>query len=357
MIIRSLSIRDLRIHRRIEIEFPDTGLVFVGKNGVGKTSVLEAIHCAAVGRSFRRVPDDELIRTGCDSLEVIAEFMWRGEDHRIEFRVVSGLGKKMYMDGQVVHRLGELVELTRVVTTSGDDVLLVEGSPMYGRRWLDLLTCQIEAGHVARLIRYNHVLKQRNRLLSNARDGYTTSEKTELDPWTDQLFQIAHEIEQRRIELITRIGDRVQEFYSMVSDDSRSLAAGYRPGLKPDTTREDLKRYERTEYSRGYTLWGPQRGILHFDLDGLSARSYASRGEKRSISFALKLAQSQIVDERPICLLDDLSQELDERRSSKVLELFMEHGQVIVSSTRPVRLEDTELQSITLGREENSEEQ
>jgi len=356
VIIRSLSIRDLRIHRRLDLEFPETGLVFTGKNGVGKTSVLEAIHCAAVGRSFRSVPDEELIRTGCDGLEVIADFRWHGEDHRIEFRVVSGLGKRMYVDGRIVHRLRELVELTKVVTTSSEDVLLVEGSPVNGRRWLDLLTCQVEGGHVERLIRYNHVLKQRNRLLSETRDGSRPVRTNELDPWTDQLFQMAQDIEQRRIGLVTRISEQIGMFYRNISDDTRLLSVGYRPGLKPDTARKDLTRYERTEYARGYTMWGPQRGVLHFDLDGLSARSYASRGEKRSISFALKLAQAQIVEEEPICLLDDLSQELDERRSGKVLELFMQHGQVVVSSTRPLQTRNTELKSVTLTREGTEDE-
>ncbi len=334
MRIRWVRIREFRVHRSVELDFPETGMALVGRNGAGKSSILEALHCVLVGRSFRRVPDEQLVRRGSEMLEVVARLEWGGEDHTVEFRVVPGGGKRLCLDDRVVTRIGELVEQTRVVTTSSDDVLLVEGSPAYGRRWLDLFSCQMEIGHLGRLMKYRHVLQQRNVLLSRARGESGGLSEEELSPWTAQLFELAKEIERKRMSLVSKVDSRLQELYGMVAGEKRDVRVLYKPGLDLKADLGYVKRYARTERERGHTVWGPHRAVLEVMIDGVSARAYASRGEKRSLAFAMKLSQASLMDCAPLCLLDDMSLELDPVRSSSVLGLFVERGQVVASSTR-----------------------
>ena len=335
MLVRRLRLQDFRIHPSFELQLQDAGAILVGRNGTGKSSVLEALHCALVTRSFRRVPDEQLIRKGSAHLEVIADLEWEAESHSVEYRVAAGSGKRLYLDGRILSRLAELVESTSVVTTCSEDILIVEGSPSYARRWLNLFASQQEKGHLARLQRYQHVLRQRNALLARAKDEPASLSPGELDTWTEQLVELAMEIERKRTSMVQALEERVQGFYERVAGEQRAVEMEYRPGLDPETDIEVIRRMRSREIGRGHTLWGPHRGALETTLDGLATRYYASRGEKRSLAFALKMSQAELLPRQPVCLVDDLSLELDPARSREVLTQFMELGQVVASSARP----------------------
>jgi DNA replication and repair protein RecF len=352
MVVRRLRLKDFRLHRSFELRLSESGAVLIGKNGTGKSSVLEALHCALVGRSFRRVPDEQLIRKGATHLEVLADLEWEGESHSVEYRVAIGAGKRVYLDGRILSRFFELVESTSVVTTSSEDILIVEGSPSYARRWLNLFTSQQEQGHLARLQRYHHILRQRNALLARAKDDASAIPHSELDAWTEQLVALAREIEAKRKSVVQAMGERVQEFYARVAGEERSVEVAYRPGLEPETEVQAIRRMRAREVARGHTLWGPHRGGLDTTLDGLATRYYASRGEKRSLAFALKMAQAELLPRWPVCLVDDLSLELDDARSGQVLTQFMELGQVVASSARPKEEWPDGLIVATLGDED-----
>jgi len=328
----TLLLRDFRIHRTLDLTIGEH-LLLVGPNGAGKTSVLEGLHMVAVGRSFRRVPDEQLVRYGASLMEASAETVWDGEPHRVECRVAPGVGKRVQLDGRPLARAGELVEATSVVTTSSEDVLLVEGSPGYGRRWLDLFACQRERGLLAVMVRYAHVLRQRNALLAAGREDSSSGWRDSLEPWSAQLFELGMEIENRRIALVRAVEGAVGAIYGTLAGRDAEVRFVYQRGIHSDSL-VGLKGVLRREVARGHSLWGPHRAGLDVTLDGVSARAYASRGEKRSLAFALKVAQGRLMRESPLCLIDDLALELDASRSAKVVGLFMEVGQVVASSAR-----------------------
>jgi DNA replication and repair protein RecF len=256
------------------------------------------------------------------------------------------------LDGRILSRLAELVESTSVVTTSSEDILIVEGSPSNARRWLNLFASQQEQGHLARLQRYQHILRQRNALLARARDDSSSLSPGELDTWTEQLIELALEIEAKRMAMVRAMEEHVQGFYARVAGRERSVELDYRPGLDPDAEVEAIRRIRPREIARGHTLWGPHRGGLETTLDGLPTRYYASRGEKRSLAFALKMSQAELLPRQPVCLVDDLSLELDPARSREVLTQFMELGQVVASSARPEQEWPNELAVVALENEQ-----
>ncbi len=334
MLVKALKLKNVRIHAEFETEFMTGGAVFVGKNGTGKSSILEALHCAAVCRSFRRIPDEQLVKKGTQHLEVVAEIDWADESHSVEFRVALGEGKRVYYDGRRLQRMGELVETTAVVTTTSEDMLIVEGSPAYARRWMNLFVCQQEKGHLARLQRYQQILRQRNVLLAKGKQTGEAVTRRELGPWTEQLFELAVEIEEKRLSIIEEVSSLVPNLYAGFVGTERKVEIRYRPGLKTGFELNRVFEMFGQEVSRGHTLWGPHRAGLDIKLDGLAANDYASRGEKRSIAFAIKMSQAMLMRQRPMCLIDDLSLELDENRSREVLRQFMGLGQVVATSAR-----------------------
>ncbi len=329
----TLVLRDFRVHASLELTL-DGHAALVGPNGVGKTSVLEALHLLSVGRSFRRVPDHQLVRHGAGVMEAMGTLVWGDLPHRVACRVVPEGGKRIEVDGRVLDRVGELVEATSVVVTSAEDVQLVEGSPEHVRRWLDLFGCQRQRGVLALLVRYAQVLRQRNALLAKVRAGMSGSWHEALHPWSLQLFELGVEIEATRLRLVRALEGKVAEVFEKVAESRGRVELRYRPGVRSDSL-EGLEGLLPREVARGHTLWGPHRASLEVVLDGVAARSYASRGEKRSIAFALKIAQATLMPEAPLCLLDDVALELDPARSARVVELFMGVGQVIATSARP----------------------
>lgn len=318
----------------MDLAIPDH-LLIVGPNGAGKTSILEGLHVVSVGRTFRRVPDEQLVRHGAALMEAIGEAVWTGAPHRVECRVAES-GKRVLVDGRALTRLGDLVESTSVVTTTSDDILLVEGSPSHARRWLDLFACQQERGLLAVLVRYAQVLRQRNALLAQWRDADGTAPRDALEPWSAQMFELGKEIEERRIALVRAVEALVTPIYAALAGHGEEVRLAYQPGIQADSL-EGLKGVLRREVARGHSLWGPHRAGLEVRLGGVNAKAYASRGEKRSVAFALKIAQARLMRESPLCLVDDLALELDARRSGSVIGLFMQVGQVVATSARRER--------------------
>lgn len=332
MRVLSLLLRDFRIHHALDLAFGEHTLL-VGRNGVGKTSVLEGLHVAMVGRSFRRVPDEQIVRRGASLMEACADAQWGGQSHRVECRVAPGEGKRIYLDGRALTRFGELVEATSVVTTTSEDMMLVDGSPAHARRWLDLFACQRERGLLAVMVRYLQVLRQRNALLARAHEDPATPWREALEPWDAQMFELGTEIEARRRALVKAVEQMVGAIYAEVAGRDALVGLRYEPGIRSDSL-EGLRGVLRREVARGHSLWGPHRAGLEVTVDGASARSYASRGEKRSVSFALKIAQSRLMREPPLCLVDDVALELDACRSAAVVRMFMDVGQVVATSAR-----------------------
>ncbi|MCU0610418.1 MAG: DNA replication and repair protein RecF [Candidatus Eisenbacteria bacterium] len=332
MRVSTLLLRDFRIHRAFDVRIGGH-LLLVGPNGAGKTSILEGLHMLAVGRSFRRVPDEHLVRHGAALMEAVGDLAWSDGSHRVECRVAPAVGKRIHLDGRVVSRLGDLVEATSVVTTSVDDVLLVEGSPWHARRWLDLFACQRERGLLALMVRYAQVLRQRNALLARGRDDPKAVAPGVLEPWSAQLFELGKEIEERRIALVRAAERIVPAVYATLAGHEADVRLVYEAGIRSDTL-AGLRGVLQREVARGHSLWGPHRAGLEVTLNGASARAFSSRGEKRSLAFAMKIAQGRLMRETPLCLIDDLALELDARRSAEVVRLFMEVGQVVATSAR-----------------------
>ena len=319
---------------------PDRGLnVLVGRNGHGKTALLEAVHLLLTARSFRTAQVAECVAWG------VAEAMVSGEvTHGPQRRAVR---LTVAQQGGIDVGAG-LCPWARVVTFAAPDLALVTGAPQVRRAYLDGAAAKFWPAHGEVCRRYRLVLYQRGRLLG--RLAGRADQGDLLAPWDDQVARLGSEIVHRRLETLEALGEDVGEVWRALVGEGEGLELVYVPEVIPGGSREETARgllamlsaRRRAEVARGVTLAGPHRDDLAIRLAGMDARSYASRGAQRMLALTLRLAEAAAVRRRlgaaPVLLLDDVLSELDLAARERVLRWLAGAGQVLLSTTDAVPL-------------------
>jgi DNA replication and repair protein RecF len=330
-----LWLTDFRCLRDVEIELSPGLTVLKGANAQGKTSVLEAVGWIARTRSFRKVSDAMLVRSGAEEAIIRAEVATGGREQLFEAEIRAAGRNRVLCNRQPIARSRELHGLLRVTVFAPDDLTLVKGGPAERREYLDELLAMLAARYDAARGDFEQVLKQRNALL---RQGVRDDEaRTTLDVFDDQLVHAGAELVRGRLRLLDRLLPATAEAYESLAHDARPVAASYESeysdGPLTATDTEDggveellrgaLERRRRAEVERGITLVGPHRDELRLTVDGLDARAQASQGEQRTLALALRLAGHLVVRDlvgaAPVLLLDDVFSELDATRAAALV--------------------------------------
>lgn len=346
MRIEGLELISFRNYSRLALSLPGSLHLFLGGNGQGKTNLLEAIYLVASGRSMRAGRDEEMIGWGSPHAEVRLEAeSLRG---RYELRMVlTPRGKRAYVNGSWVRRLGELLEYVSAVLFVPDDLNLVKGGPEARRRFLDGQLVQALPAYREALTNFHRVLRQRNRLLEQISLGEKRA--AGLEVWDASFVEQATRVIYRRAKAVEALSPLASEAHRRVAG-SKELTLRYRPyfagesepaPVSLDQIRErvavSLQESRGLELRRGTSLVGPQRDDLEMTLDGRSARRFASQGEQRTVVLACKIAELELMasylGEYPVLLLDDVLSELDPVRQAAFVQVAMGRTQTLVTST------------------------
>jgi DNA replication and repair protein RecF len=345
MRVSKILLEDFRSYARAERQLAPGITALVGRNGAGKTNILEAIHLIARGDSPRAKDDGELVRWGANTARVSARVERvddartvdvllfsppEGERRRPRRHLLDGAGKR------ADEAIGELA----VVSFFPEDVQLLAEAPSGRRRYLDAMVAQVQRRHRAESREYGRVLEQRNALLRVLRDeGRPT---TELAFWDSELIRLAASISLRRLEAVRELVAPFREAATRFSGaDALSLA--YAAQVEGDTVGERQDAYQallaqkrERELWQGTTLVGPHREDLAVSAHGRSLPTFASRGEQRSAVLALKLAEAAWIRERigelPVFLLDDVLSELDPSRRDALVDALPEGAQALLTA-------------------------
>jgi len=338
MQIERLILKDLRRFASLELA-PAPGLnLVVGENGAGKTSVLEALHLMAYGRSFRGRVRDGLIRQGSAALEVFVE--WSEQRSGGPVRRKAGLrhtGQAWTgrLDGENVSQLGELCAALAVVSFEPGSHALIAGGAEHRRRYLDWGLFHVEHGFLQHWRRYSRALKQRNALLK------AHGSDSQLDAWDQELAEAG--------EIVTRHRQAyLEELLPQALATAEQLTAGVRIqalDLQPGWRRQDMGLADALLLARprdrlaGFTGVGPHRADWNASFEGLPGREALSRGQTKLVALAMLLAQASDYARRrghwPVVALDDLPSELDSGHQQRVLSwLLAQPGiQLFVTAT------------------------
>ena len=282
MNITNIRIQNFRSHTDATIELNKKSTLITGKNGSGKTSLLEAIYIAIQGSSFRS-SDDEIIKYGNSWYRIDINFE---DDHKriIKFDSNKKQSRKTFdIDGIKKNRLPSNYKIP-VILFEPEDLQLLSGSPNRRRNFLDKFLAQAYHSFSISLSRYNKALRHRNALLKQ--DNVT---EDQLFPWNLILSEYAYEITSRRIELIKNINKQIKEIYKQISgvNDDIEIIYNGKEITKQELLQEFIKN-NQCDKILGYTTIGPHRHDFIFKFNGRNACDIASRGENRSLILALK---------------------------------------------------------------------
>ncbi len=345
MYLEKLTIVNFRNYEKAEIKFNSGINLILGLNAQGKTNLLEAIYLLCLGRSFRLAKNQELLQSESQffTLEGFVNF-----DNNINKVVIIHYirdGKKeIAIDRKRLRNNSELFGNFPIVTMTPDDYKITTGGPSERRRFIDILLSQVSIFYLKDLQEYNRILKQRNKILQNNRDGFRLNEAA-IEPWTQKLVKVGGKIINERVEFLKDflkiLNPLYREFTELkdilnISLDS-SVPLNNRKSLE-ENFYVALNETKEKERFVGMTLLGPHRDDIFFEINGKELRKYGSRGEHKSVLISLKLAEYKFLknkkDETPIFLLDDFHSELDEMREEKVFKLLQGVNQIFLTSPK-----------------------
>jgi DNA replication and repair protein RecF len=375
MRVDSLSLTNFRNYRRLELSLPAGALLFVGGNAQGKSNLLEALYLLATTRSVRTSSEGELIHNALDEGEapvarLVARVERRAGPVELEIAIVgqargpaSGPGgaagpagrgptalKRLRVNG-VVRRASDMVGQLGSVLFTSHDIDLVGGPPVLRRRFLDITLSQVDREYVRALQRYQKTMTQRNALLRRVQEG--AARPDELGFWDEEQAREGGRIVAERARAVLELASLAAEAHRTLTEGGEELALAYQPQLGKgwDGARAACASAEELsaallqamaanrgrDVAAGVSLLGPHRDDLLFALDGQPAAAFASRGQQRTATLALRLAEARFLldrsGEHPVLLLDDVLSELDESRRHRVQGAVDDFDQVLITST------------------------
>jgi DNA replication and repair protein RecF len=339
-VILKLKLFNFRNYREVEYKFGKQ-TVICGKNGAGKTNLLEAIGICSTTKSFRGSGDNDLVNWDENyyRLEATIKNKNKGTDFlELIFQKEAQGPKKIAKINKVKTGLSNFIGKLKVVEYSFESNDLILDGPAKRRRFLDSSLCQLFPEYTLNLIKFMRIIKNRNHLLYKIRERMAGVD--ELDFWDEGLISLGLEIVKYRKEFIVFINKNINSFYSYLSDDDKKIELKYH--LSGFDSLNDLRSKREQEIRAGLSLYGPHRDDLLFFSDHHKVEDSLSRGEIKSLLFVLKKCEAEYIfdksSERPVILFDDILAELDENRRKK-LEQFIEDNQIIISSTEKTELE------------------
>lgn len=328
--LERLSVRDFRCFERVQVELDPELTAFVGRNGQGKTSLLEAACVLLRLQSPRTSGREEWIRFGQPA--VVVEGRWEELDLRV---AVSAKARRLAVDGAVCGRAGEYLERSGVVVwMDHSDMSLLRGGGEHRRRFLDFAGSQAYADYLPALRAYERALRGRNYVLK--RDAVISWKEAEA--FGRVMAEHARVLTRRRAELCEAMQLPVADFHARVSGGEEFVTVAYLAGSAGDDLGEELLAIREEEARLRVTLRGPHRDDLEMMLRGQDARAFASEGQQRTMTLAMKLAQARVLFElrgkAPLLLVDDVFGELDADRRRAFLNCLPKGTQKVLTTTR-----------------------
>lgn len=326
MIIKTVKLRNFRNHAEYSLECKEATSLILGRNGCGKTSVLEAIYILLQGKSFRAV-DSEILKRGEDFYRIEVEY----ENGEVVVATYDGAVKTYLVMDKKTRRLPKKNKYP-VVLFLPADLHLVDSSPSRRREYFDRVFAQLNEKYGEAVGRYEKALKQRNELLKTE-----VVDVSSMCAWNILLARYGAEIARGRREFITEINRRFTEVYRSIAknEDNVELVLDTQVGVAESEYLKQLEMdFDRDRYV-GHTSFGVHRDDIVFYFNDKEADGSASRGEVRSMILALKFIEAAMITaktgRKPVVLLDDVFSELDEIRRKCLVDNFKDN-QVIITS-------------------------
>jgi len=323
----------------LRMDFSDVANFFLGKNGIGKTNLVEAIYVNFFSRSFRTSNLKNCVKMGERDFSLSCDIVLKGITHNLSMEYKNGV-KTLKVDGKR-YLLGEYLKYGMIFVITALSSEIVYGEPSLRRKFFDSLITRIYPEYIYLLGRFRKIYANKRDLLVKG-----VEEKEIFHIWNVELARVYHEIYRKRVEFVKLINEG--DVYDLFSRERKKIGILYSPTI--DFYRMELKDVVGfldenlgLEIDRGQVLFGPHRDKFYFTYDEKMAKDFASAGEKRSILLNIFFKMIDILDdlkgELPVFIFDDIETEIDSNRLEKLLLGLKDRVQVFLTSSKPELLE------------------
>jgi DNA replication and repair protein RecF len=333
-----------RNHNETNLTFCPNINVIWGKNGSGKTAILEAIHYLSIGRSFRTHRKKELLKDDEEFFSITGKFGHSEAEQIIQINQTKDGSRRIFIDENKLENVRELIGLNPVVLLSPEEQVITKGSPRDQRNYFNKLFSIISSTYLDALTDYNKLIKQRNKLLSDFQVTYDAD--TELSVWNERLASVGLNLWNIRKEYFDEYFNILKDIVEKFDGADFSLTGELIEEIPEDiqTYIENIDKKKGKDLYLGRTTYGPHTNKINFIFNGKNIKQFGSQGEHKLTLLLIKLAEVQLMREQtrtaPIILLDDLFAKLDDSRSKQAMEMIDSDLQTIVTTTDLKIVED-----------------
>ncbi|MFA6662438.1 MAG: DNA replication and repair protein RecF [Bacilli bacterium] len=344
MIIKSLNIVNFKNISDIQLKFCAGVNCFVGKNGAGKTNIMDAIYYLSMCKSYFNVSDVQNIKHKESYFILNGKYDIDEEVVDIYCGVKKGNKKMFKKNDKQYAKLSEHIGFIPLVVVSPEDSTLIIGGSLERRKFIDGMISQYDSSYLNSIIRYNRALMQRNSLLKSNSGKNLKREDVEI--WDEQLGITGKYIMQARSEFVEKFKPLFQKYYNNISGLEERVNVEYKPSVEDGNLFLSLTDNFERDRILTYTSKGIQRDDITLYLGDYAVRKVASQGQKKSFLIAMKFAQfsmlRRINGDTPILLLDDIFDKLDKNRVNNIIDIVGSDifSQIFISDTNREHIDD-----------------
>ncbi len=342
--LKSLSLINYKNITEHAFEFDSKINAIVGKNGIGKTTILDAIYHLAIGKSYFNPLATQNIKHGEDFFVLDGQFEKELRTEQILCSYKKGQKKILKRNGKIYERFSEHIGLIPIVIISPSDVdLIMEGSETR-RRFIDNVISTSDPAYLSTLINYQKTVAQRNALLKYFAANHVF-DANNLAVYNEQMIEMGQILFEKRKYFLEQFVPIFQKYYQIISENAEEVSIIYESQLTENSFETLLALHLQKDRIAQFSTAGVHKDDLVFTIDTYPIKKYGSQGQQKSFLIALKLAQFEMIKNQsktlPILLFDDIFDKLDAYRVQQIINMVNEDvfGQIFISDTHPERTE------------------
>lgn len=346
MQINKLSLLNYKNFSQLDLDFNSHINCLVGQNGIGKTNILDAIYHLAFGKSYYNPVSSQNIHHGDDFFVVDGALEISDKNERIVVSFKKGQKKVLKRNAKIYDKISDHIGLIPlVIITPTDRDLILEGSETR-RKFMDGVIAQGDKQYLETILKYSKLLSQRNALLKYFAANRTFNSDS-LAVYNNQMNDLAEVIYEKRKAFVKVFEPILQQRYKDISNGREEISLQYKSQLNDSENLNELfAEAQQKDLQRQYSTVGTHKDDLKFKINGHSVKKFGSQGQQKSYLIALKFAQYDFLKNikgfKPIVLLDDIFDKLDENRVAQIIQMVTNEdmGQLFISDTHAERTED-----------------